>query len=220
MHRQAGLIALKVGAHRLNRGVAVGSQRRERLYRDAQQLAWNRGAFLGGERVDLASAFLPPEFLRIIRPGRSAQRQGMEERRAKAVHVARHVDALAAGLLRAHVERSAVDRRLVRAEAAGAAPVQHQHLAEIADQDVVRLDVLMDDALVVSVGDRIADVDEGADDGVEARDAGISARRRRCRDAFAQRASVDLAHAEVRTAAAGDIDVQNREHVGMLEFPR
>jgi hypothetical protein len=62
------------------------------------------------------------------------------------------------------------------AEALGDPPVHHLHLTELADHDVVRLEVPVDDAAAVGVGHRLARRLEGVDDPVE-REAAVLARR-------------------------------------------
>ena len=103
----------------------------------------------------------------------------MVEHRAERVDIGALVDGLAARLLGRHVRRRAdhrADDRLVerrRGRASGndvvgvaasleilrEAPVDHDGLAELADQHVRRLEVAMDDALAVRVRERIGDRD-------------------------------------------------------------
>ncbi len=117
------------------------------------------------------------------------------ERRAQAINVAGRPDPieLAGGLLGAHVLRrpqrragagqrrrvvvgqgrtirgieSRGRRRLWRRDRLGEPPVDHEGFAEPAEHDVVGLEVAVDDAAAVRVGDRVAGVDQAAEQPAE-----------------------------------------------------
>ena len=100
---------------------------------------------------------------------------------------------------------------------AGRAPVADHHLAKLAQHDVVGLDVLVNDAATVDVGDGV----QHFEDDVDA--AGVSADFRRdvagggAVDSFAQRNPFDLPHGEIRPPVAVGVKVVNRHDVGVLE---
>ena len=64
-----------------------------------------------------------------------------------------------------------VRRRVVAADDLGQAPVDDQGLAVGAQQDIGRLEVAMDHAPAVGIGDRVADVDEPAQELAEGQGA-------------------------------------------------
>ena len=70
------------------------------------------------------------------------------------------VSALPLAELGTSVRSPRVAARLDPAQRLGQAPVDHQRLAVLADDDVARLDVAVQDAAAVGVVDRVADVDE------------------------------------------------------------
>ena len=115
-----------------------------------------------------------PERHQFLRIERRAARQQFVEQHAQAVDVAARVDVQPAHLrlFRTHVRRRADEllqlrvNRLVRQPSfrrLGNAEInhlRHRHAVVQRDQDVRRLDVAMDDALLMRVLDRLADLDE------------------------------------------------------------
>ena len=94
----------------------------------------------------------------------------MEEGGPEGVDVRARLGPGRARLLRAHVERRAVEPpgdAPVGAEAARRAPVENEHLAVGADQQVLGLDVLVDDAARVRIGQAVAHRDADRDQAVD-----------------------------------------------------
>ena len=84
--------------------------------------------------------------------------QQLEQHAAKTVHVAAAVQRFAANLLRRHVAPRAFDRLLDAQETQqtafgplGDAEVDQFHVAVVVDQEIVRLDVAVNPALLVQV---------------------------------------------------------------------
>ncbi len=96
--------------------------------------------------------------------------------------------------------RERVRKRAARRRA-GDAPVHHEDLAELADRDVVRLEIAVKDALAVRVRDRLADADEDVEHAAQrlGRGAGLARGVERA-DQRAQRAAADLLHREPELA--------------------
>ena len=163
--------AVAGGAVALERVLGDGGQLRRRVFEQRADARDRLGDDLGDDRVR-----------RLAVEGRAAG-EDLEEDGAEAPDIAALVDLLelALRLLRAHVrgrsERVAGQRRVGRAHQLrlardflsadvllaagfGEAPVEHHRLAELADHDVLGLQVPVDHAAAVRVGDGVADVGE------------------------------------------------------------
>ena len=159
--------------------VARGGRERHCLGDDRGEIA-RRAGLAVRERADLAGR----DAVEHVREGgalvRSRSRDDMIEHRAQRVDVRALIHGLAESLLGRHVRRGpqqragdrGVSRRLaIRAaivgiavaarEILGEAPVDHDGLAELTEQDVRGLEVAVDDAVVVRVRDRVRDGEHG-----------------------------------------------------------
>jgi hypothetical protein len=141
---------------------------------------------------------------------------------AKGVDVGSRIDqiGIAGDLLRAHIGNRAnhltgagVQRRAdVGVDGAGQTEVEHLRLTRRVDEDVRRLEIAMDDAFLVGVFDRVADLDEQPQ---TFRDA-----QRPLGDVVVERASAHQLHREVRLDAVrriGDARVVHLRDAGMLK---
>jgi hypothetical protein len=163
--------------------------------------------------------------------------QHVVEERAERVDVRTDIHPLAARLLRRHVAQGAHDRAglghvgargagvgasclcgHVRGDRAGQvlgeAPVDHDDLAEAADQHVGGLEVAVDDLLRVGVGDRVGDGDHVLEQGEPAREAAGAA------DLRLEALAVDELHAVIRFAAVAPAEVVQRHDAGVLQAGR
>ncbi|MCY0991956.1 hypothetical protein OV203_32765 [Nannocystis sp. ILAH1] len=165
----AGLEALEIGGHLAGVAVASGGLAGHGLVDDRGQLVGQlRSELLERPRRTLEDR-QEPQRVRGVAVGRDGREQVVEHR-AEGVDIGALVDGEACGLLgrhvrgRAHdcaVDREAVAGRLrdglggrfVLGEVLGEAPVDHDGLAELADEDVGGLEVAVDDAPAVRVGD-------------------------------------------------------------------
>ncbi len=114
------------------------------------------------------------------------------------------------------------DVLVLAADDLGQAPVEHHHLAEAAEDDVVRLQVAVDDAVRVGVVEGLADADEG----LQQFRAGqrvftpLLAAPVVLADGLAQRLAADEAHGvERRPAFFGAAEFVDRHDVGVLKLP-
>ena len=186
----------------------------------------------------------PPDVASL--PGGLAGQDGVE-RRPEAVDVAGRAGGVRppVGLLRAHVRRGAdrgPDHRLARRpvdrpqgrgglvegevvgdgpDELGQAPIDDERLAEGAQEDVRRLQVAVQDAPVVRVGDRVADVDESAEQVAEGeRPRGGVARDGPVVEAFdgpLEALAADEPHGVERAAAVGHPQAVDRDDARVLE---
>ncbi|MCX5743387.1 MAG: hypothetical protein NT062_12915 [Proteobacteria bacterium] len=223
---------LEIRGERARVLVAIARLLRERLVDDRRQL---RGDALDdlADRRRWAGHGQPHHLVGGPRVVRRPPRQHVVERRAERVDIAAFVDRGAAQLLGCHEPRGAehdadprVDgvvepRRFGRrapaddvvglADHLREAPVDHHRLAELADEDVRRLDVAMHDAALVSVGDGLGGVHEVLDEA----EAILDVARRR--DERLERAPRDLAHHVVGHAIRRRPGVVDRHDRRVLE---
>ncbi|MFO0844248.1 MAG: hypothetical protein U0797_17935 [Gemmataceae bacterium] len=107
-----------------------------------------------------------------------------------------------------------------RPSALGQSPVQHDDLAEVAEDDVLTFEVAVDDAARVGVGDRVADRNEGVQQGRQVERVGLAGgsllveRGRR----LGQRAPLDEAHGVERSAVGGPGQLVDRDDAGVLQL--
>ena len=176
----AGEEALEILGERARVVVATLAIVGERLVDDRRELGRHAGDELAraacGGAVDRGAHHLVGAVLRVVR---RLAREQVVERRAERVDIAALVDRRAAQLLGRHeagrAEHDAgagldvvvvvIDERPSGSPRVGVlvgladhlreAPVDHDGLAELADEDVRRLDVAMDDAALVRVRDRV-----------------------------------------------------------------
>ncbi|XXS73118.1 hypothetical protein WMF43_06435 [Sorangium sp. So ce131] len=134
------------------------------------------------------------------------------------------------GELRVRFVRQGLRRPLVphvaRTHAPAEAPVHHQRLAQLADHEVVGLEITVDDAAAVRVGHRLADAREGVDEAAEGPARGRLPEALWPRsgvdfvDDVAERAAADLAHREPEATVLEPAAVVDRDDAGVLEAPR
>ncbi len=145
----------------------------------------------------------------------------MEQAGADAVDVTAFIDAFLPRLFGAHVERRAVEaRRRFVIQPGGATPVDEQDLAEVAEHDVVGLDVLVDDASLVGVGERLANADEDADHGIGIVERRLAFAELGEGDDGSERAAVDALHGEEDLSAGVNLELVNRQDIGMRKRGR
>ncbi|MFT3770046.1 MAG: hypothetical protein QM820_31850 [Minicystis sp.] len=151
--------------------------------------------------------------------------------------------ALPAGLLRRHVRGRAQDvadageiggeilghevvRVLLGADAAGQAPVHHQDLAELADHEVVGLEIAVHHAAAVGEGDRLGDAREAVEQAAERPPAGRLDEGAGVRGAVhlvddgAHRPAADLLHGEPEAAVAQLALIVDRDDARVLQIGR
>ena len=182
--RLVGHPPLDVLGQRPARGVAILGLERHRLQADGLQGRVDRRVELPRRR-ELAPLHLAEDLADVVALERRLAGQQAVERRAQAVDVATAGPAgpgrrgPARGSCRPACParcraasrrcrwprraRASARRRRARlgpAQRLGQAPVDHQRLAVLADDDVARLDVAVQHAAAVGVVDRVADVDE------------------------------------------------------------
>ena len=169
------------------------------------------------------------------------QRRGggdLVEDAAERVDIGGRSRAIAGELLRCHVRRgsqdgtgaglAAIEREVELARRYGAAvvlricdrardaPVEHVDLAEVAEHDVRRLEIAVDDPFAVCELDREADVGERAEQPPPRRDLVFGAAAEPVEQRGHRRALQPLHH-EVRLAASIERQIVDRHHGGMLE---
>ena len=151
---------LEVGVHRRGRLVAVGGLLRERAQDDEVEVVGHVRAQLGRRRRRLREV-LHRDLDRAVAGERHLAGEQLEEHDPGRVEVGRLVDRRAARLLGREVLRGADDRALLghlaRARARDA-EVRHLDDALGVDDDVVRLDVAVDDAVAVREAQRGEDL--------------------------------------------------------------
>ncbi len=210
---------------------------RERLVDDRRELGRHAGDELAQRLRRPLDRGPHHRIAAVLRIMRRPPREQVVERRAERVDVAALVDRLAAQLLGRHESRRAehdagagLDRITVghrRGDARDAylaagrivgladhlrePPVDHHGLAELARQDVRRLDVAVDDPALVRVGDRV----RGGDDVRQQREP--CGQLRGAADQLLERPAADLAHHVERRTALGRAGVMDRDDRRVLE---
>ena len=233
-HSLAGQVAAKVVRELLGAGVAIpgrlghgaggdrAQRRRHPAFRDTRRRT----------RLRLLTVGRPGRQTPALAPARAAG-QEVEQDRAERVDVGPPGHVAGKGLLRRHVGRGAQDRagagqvdrgRLLRAligprlllvggifDVLGQSPVDDDRLAVVADDDVVRLEVAVDDAAVVGVGDRVGHRQDAREQPppLRVRVAGV--------DELVERAAGDQLHGVVRRAVRPAARLVDRDHVRVLE---
>ncbi len=146
----------------------------------------------------------------------------MEKRGGQAVDVTALVGALPPCLFGAHVGGCAVRRlagHMLDVDSGQCtAPVEHQHFAELAEHDVVGLDVLVDEAAVVCVGERIADLEQYPHASVKCPELLRRLVSLACRpNRVAECRAGDVLHGEVQLTPCPLTDVVDRHDIGVFE---
>ena len=202
---------LQVGVHRGGRLVAVGRLLRERADDDEVEVGRDVRTEVrrSGRRL---REVLHRDLDRAVARERHLAGEQLEEDDPRRVEVRRLVDRRAACLLRGEVLRGADDRALLRHLArAGArdAEVRDLHDALGVDDDVVRLDVAVDDAVAVRVAERGEDLARVRDrDGHRAEAARA--------DELLERSPLDVLHDDV-VGAVELAAVEDRDDVRVGE---
>ncbi len=192
-----------------------------------------RRARVAGQRVD-------QQVLNRVAVVQRLQRQDLEQDGPQRVHVRRgaNVIDLSAHLLRRHVARRTDQRAHLRgrqivapadagveldfrsASNLGHAPVEHIHLAEVAEHHVGRLQIAMHHATAVGEGYREAHLAQGGEQAatcVLSFDLGVALAQ--TRNHLLDGVALHALHGEVSLTVVPDADVIDRHHAGMLELP-
>ncbi len=242
--RLVGHPALDVLGQRPGRGVPRPRLRRHRPEADRLQRRVDRRVDQAGPR-EFAPLYLAQDLADVVSLDRWPAGQQAVERGAQAVDVRPRAEVLqvAARLLGAHVGRRAQgaagqglraaaggaghERPLARAGLGlagglGQAPVDDQRLAVLADDDVARLQVAVQDAPAVGVVDRVADVQEAAEELAQFQraPAGIPLQRLvgvEAIDRFLEAAAADEPHRVVRPAVVVGPEAVDRDNARMLQ---
>ena len=224
-------IAVEVGLDaigELARGRSLGRVLGERVDAHAVELGRNRRARRRvAPALPAASSACSRAPLR--RADAAARRRGSRTGSRRARRRRPRLDVVAAHLLGRHVARRAersrrrsvpsssastspASRRALACRSSDArdAPVEHVDLAEVAEHDVRRLEIAMDDAARVRELDREADVDERAQ-------AAAAAGRRLRRARLRERDAGEPLHREVRPAVRVGAELVHRDDRRVLE---
>ena len=202
---------LEVGVHRGGGLVAVGGLLRERADDDEVEVVGHVRPELGRRRRRLREV-LHRDLDRAVAGERHLAGEQLEEDDARRVEVGGLVDRRAARLLGGEVLRGADDRALLRHLAragAGDAEVRDLDDALGVDDDVVRLDVAVDDAVAVRVAERGEDLARVRD---RDRDRAEPARA----DQLLERPPLDVLHDD-EVGAVGLAPVEDRDDVRVRE---
>ena len=202
---------LQVGVHRGSRLVAVGGLLGEGANDDEVEVVRDVGAELGGRRRRLGEV-LHRDLDGAVPGERHLAGEQLEEDDPRGVEVRRLVDRSAARLLGGEVVRRADDRAFLRhLTRAGARDAEVRDLDDAlgVDDDVVRLDVAVDDAVAMCIsqcGEDLPGVRDRDGNGAEAARA----------DQFLERSALDVLHDD-EVGALGLAAIEDRDDVRMRQ---
>ena len=229
VHRRAVEVAGEIGGHLGGVGVTRRGLDGGRLLDDVAQLA---GSARGPQRRSIDGHRPVTEHVERLLGGAHGEQplpaHQLVKDGAERPHVAAPIGELATRLLRAHVGGRAEHPRVgerrrrdgavgdergrgVLVDEAGQPPVHQLGLAEGPDHDVGGLEVAVDDAVIVGVGDGLAHRQEVAQQRHAIREP------RRLVERVGERAAVDQAHGVVEAAVVADAGVVERHDGGVLE---